>query len=238
MRKLNLSPQLQSWRNRSNSSQAGLTLVEGLVAILVVSAVTVSLTPAIFLAVATRVQNRRAEQAIQLAHGQIDQVRVLIEQGIQADTVTQLPFDVGESTDLTQIASPSSAFDKLQSTNFECSVYDRAPTQVPVESALPVDVNGDCEEDFFVQTFRANDQTVSDDGQEIPIIFDMGVRVYYKNARFGTLETEEASLQLTNGEGQQTSRPLAVLYTTLAQADRSQSLRKYRCMLGDEGSCD
>lgn len=241
MKHFKFEPQFRRWRKTSNTSEAGLTLVEGLVAILVVSAVTISITPAIFLAVATRVQNRRAEQAIQLAHGQIDQVRVLIEQGIQPDTVDRLPAQA-DGSDLSAVAAPSSAFGSLQSTNFECSNYDRNPSQVPVDSALPVDIDGDCEEDFFVQTFRGNEQTIEidteDSTSEIPIVFGMGVRVYYRNAEFGNLETQEASLTLTNGQGQQTRRPLAVLYTTLAQADRSQALQKYCEMLPGGSNCD
>ncbi|MDC0835923.1 type II secretion system protein [Geitlerinema sp. CS-897] len=241
MKNFKFDPRFQRWHNASNTSQAGLTLVEGLVAILVVSAVTISITPAIFLAVATRVQNRRAEQAIQLAHGQIDQVRVLIEQGIQPDTVDRLPALV-ESSDLSAVSAPSSAFGSLQSTNFECSNYDRNPTQVPVDSALPVDINGDCEEDFFVQTFRGDEQTIQVDSEDstaqVPVVFRMGVRVYYRNAEFGALETQEASLTLTTGQGQQTKRPLAVLHTTLAQADRSQALQKYCQMLPGGTNCD
>lgn len=78
---------------KSPSSDQGLTLIEGLVAILIISAVTTAITPMMFLSVATRVQNRRAEQAVQLAHGQIDQVRVLIDQGLNSEEVIerQLP---------------------------------------------------------------------------------------------------------------------------------------------------
>ena len=78
---------------------SGLTLIEGLVAILIVSAVTTAITPMMFLSVATRIQNRRSEQALQLAHGQIDQIRVLMEQGINDQTVIdrQLPPLAGEN---------------------------------------------------------------------------------------------------------------------------------------------
>jgi len=209
---------------------------------LITSAVTVAITPPIFLSAATRVQNRRAEQATQLANGQIDQVRVLMEKGItggEDGNIDQLPDDAG-SAGLEDVAAPSGVFDLLQSTNFECSAYDAdgAP-QVPASSALPVDINGDCEFDFYVQTFRINQQlsTVPEDGDEepVPIVFGMGVRVYYRNAEIdgGELSIEPASLTLTNGTGQQTKFPLAVLYTTLAQGDLDTSLDKYRCYLGE-----
>lgn len=217
---------------------SGLTLIEGLVAILIVSAVTVSLTPAIFLSVATRIQNRRAEQAVQLANGQIDQVRVLVEQGIaDEDDIEQLPSSA--SGNALDVPPPSSEFGSLQSTNYECSDYDRdgAPP-VPVDSALPVDVNGDCEVDFFVQSFRTGDVTAERDEVDVPIVFRMGVRVYYRNAQFGSLQADEASLVLTNGSGQQTQYPLAVLYTDMAQSDTSISRKYYQCFLEGDSECD
>ncbi len=79
---------------RKKDSERGLTLMEVLVAVLMVSAVLVAITPPIFLTVATRVQNRKAEQALQLANGEIDQVRVLVQEGITGRTkgsVNQLP---------------------------------------------------------------------------------------------------------------------------------------------------
>lgn len=217
--------------------------MEALVAILMVSAVMVSITPPIFLAVATRVQNRRAEQAVQLAHGEIDQIRVLVEGGINKENKEQLPADAG-NTDPTKVPPPGSAYGKLQSTNYAKSDYDKKPEQVPVNEARPVDVNGDGEVDFFVQTFIAKKQEVDRGGEKIPIIFNMGVRVYSYAVDFGNLKPDAdgsvkaASLQLTTGEGQQTDRPLAVLYTTLGQGDSSGALDKYRCLAGEGENCE
>jgi type II secretory pathway pseudopilin PulG len=223
-----------------------MTLIEGLVAILIVSAVTVLITPPMFLSVATRIQNQRAEQATQLATGQVDQVRVLMEQGITAGdpedggNVEQLPA-LAESGNLRDVPAPSSVFDSLQSTNYSCSEYDKANApQVPADSALKVDVNGDCEFDFYLQSFRVNEQESDSDPESgtegVPIVFGMGVRVYYRNAEIGGegVEVEPASLQLTSGQGQQTRFPLAVIYTSLAQGDLDSSLCKYRSYLGGE----
>ncbi|MGD1902531.1 MAG: hypothetical protein ACFB9N_09860 [Geitlerinemataceae cyanobacterium] len=231
-------------RARRRSPTSGITLIEGLVAILITSAVTVAITPPIFLSAATRVQNRRAEQATQLANGQIDQVRVLMEQGVQSGNageggnLDQLPENAGNGG-LESVPAPSSVFGLMQSTNFSCSTYDDggAP-QVPAAQALPVDINGDCELDFYVQSFRVNEQLSTVDaasGEEpVPIVFGMGVRVYYRNAEIegGELSIEPASLTLTNGTGQQTKFPLAVMYTSLAQGDLETSLPLYRCYLG------
>lgn len=229
-------------QQRITQSEQGLTLMEALVAILMVSAVMVAITPPIFLAVATRVQNSRAEQAIQLAHGEIDQVRVLVEQGITSENIEQLPASAG-STEATQVPQPSSPYADIQSTNSTCSDYDDDPQQVPVNQARLVDINSDCEPDFLVQTFRTNEQTISRDGVPVPLVFQMGVRVYSISAEnnLASLTPDEngnvkaASLQLTTGEGQQTERPLAVLYTALGQGDATGALKKYQCFSKREG---
>lgn len=224
--------------------EAGLTLIEGLVATLIVSAVIVGITPMMFLSVATRIQNRRAEQALQLAHGQIDQVRVLMEQGIHQgniDQITpQLPPTAGEAN-INEVGPPTSFVTSLMSTNSDCHEFENLGGVEPNE-AFPVDVNGNCEIDFYIQTFRTNQITVTteaaEDGPDVPLMFRMGVRVYYQNARsrLGDLETEPASLVMTTGEGQQTRRPLASLYTVMSQGDTKQSLEGYRNFLQDRDS--
>ena len=223
---------------KSPSSDQGLTLIEGLVAILIISAVTTAITPMMFLSVATRVQNRRAEQAIQLAHGQIDQVRVLIEQGLDSQDAidNHLPPLVPDVQSVRDVGPPTGEDGRLLSTNSSC------PNPLPDlgslgshQQAFAVDVSGDCETEFYVQIFRTNEVTATrpDTGLEVPIVFRIGVRVYYRNARpnFGDLETEEASLVMTTGEGQQTRRPLAALYSVMAQGDTRLSLERYRCFV-------
>lgn len=228
-----LNKQLYALIKRGQTSQQGLTLMESLVAIVMIAAVSVTITPPIFLSVATRVQNRKAEQALQLAHGQVDQVRVLVEQGVEDEK--QLPEDAGVDT-LSAVPAPTAAHDEIQSNNFECSDYDKNydpdnPTQLDANIALPVDIDGDCEEDFFVQMFRTNDRVIPGSGDDIPVLFRLGVRVYARNAEFGSLETEQAALKLTTGEGQQTIRPLAALYTDMGQSDTEGALRQYHELL-------
>jgi type II secretory pathway pseudopilin PulG len=216
-------------------SEWGLTLMESLVAILMISAVMVAITPPIFLAVATRVQNRRAEQAVQLAHGQIDQVRVLMEQGVANEK--QLPKKV--EGNIANVPALQNIHDDLQSTNFNCSTYDKNynpqnPTQLDGTTGLPTDINGDCNPDFLVQIFRTNDRTLPDN--DIPIVFLMGVRVYSIVAKdnIGNLKTSRASLQLTMGNGQQNQYPLSVMYTTLSRSDVSGSLDLYRSFKSED----
>jgi type II secretory pathway pseudopilin PulG len=57
------------------STQSGFTIIESLLAILIVTALLVAIAPVIALSVATRVQARRVEQATQAARTYIDGVR-------------------------------------------------------------------------------------------------------------------------------------------------------------------
>jgi type II secretory pathway pseudopilin PulG len=66
---------------RDKTQEAGLTIIESIMAILVLTVVLVAITPPLALIVATRVQNRRAEQAMHLAQSEVDHVRVLVELG-------------------------------------------------------------------------------------------------------------------------------------------------------------
>ncbi|WP_159783138.1 type IV pilus modification PilV family protein [Sodalinema gerasimenkoae] len=221
------------------SQDSGLTLIEGLVAILIVSAVIVGITPMMFLSVATRIQNRRAEQALQLAHGQIDQIRVLMEQGITDGNIEQiepqLPPLAGESN-INEVGPPTRVINSLMSTNSTCNDLTNLGQLTP-DAVFPVDVNGDCQSDFYMQTFRTNQinarMRANANTPDIPLIFRMGVRVYYRNARVGELETDQASLVMTSGEAQQTTHPLATLYTVMSQGDTNQSLEGYRNFLQD-----
>ncbi len=80
---LNLLERLRSTSNerlRSNSS-SGLTLIECLVAIIIVSLTVLAITPPILLATGTRVQSRRAEQANHIAQSEVDRLRLLVERG-------------------------------------------------------------------------------------------------------------------------------------------------------------
>ena len=68
-------------RSPETTSESGLTLIECIVAIVIIAVVGVAITPPLFLATAARVQTNRAEQAVQISQGEVDKVRVLVEQG-------------------------------------------------------------------------------------------------------------------------------------------------------------
>ena len=68
-----MKPQLK--RLSPPSTQSGFTIIESLLAILIVTALLVGIAPVITLSVATRLQARRVEQATQAARTYIDGVR-------------------------------------------------------------------------------------------------------------------------------------------------------------------
>ncbi|MCY7407880.1 MAG: hypothetical protein LH631_11005, partial [Alkalinema sp. CAN_BIN05] len=111
---------------------------------------------------------------------------------------------------------------------------------------LPVMTTTDCDKpDFLVQVFRnegictdglCSASTLSAD-QRLPVAFSVGVRVYSALATKATVfEKEKASLTGTTGTGQAGTRPLAVLYTTVAKSDSSTSLNSYRALCRSGGT--
>jgi hypothetical protein len=97
--------------------------------------------------------------------------------------------------------------------------------------ALEVDTNNDGQPDYLVQMFRDQGLRFNEGLAENQIaIFRMGIRVYSGLARdnLSNLSTNLASLNLTQGIGQQRVRPLAVLYTEVSVNDLRGSLPRYR----------
>jgi prepilin-type N-terminal cleavage/methylation domain-containing protein len=169
-----------SLRSRSGASDSGFTLIESLVAIIVISVTVVAISPPIFWAAATRVQNRRAEQALSIAQGSIDQVRGKIERG--GATARVLPVAV-TSVGRPNPPAPTATAQwedkaRMQASDSRCNTISRIKPGIeatettaavkpelnyPPDSAqyIPVDVDvypqgviPDCEPDFLVQIFR------------------------------------------------------------------------------------
>jgi len=207
-----------------NSPVAGLTLLECLVAMVIISVIVVAITPPIFLVTATRVQNRRAEQANQIAQAEMDRVRTLVERGVY--TAADLPADIGANLSAAPVAS--AVFGQLKSTNPASNTYLGAT--VPGNSLLPVDVDGDGRSDFLVQVYRTTGV-----GGAPPLAFQVGVRVYSDNPtlrqNLGSLNPalqQKTSLKMASGLGSQGIQPLAVLNSTLVRNDAQNSLPTYR----------
>jgi prepilin-type N-terminal cleavage/methylation domain-containing protein len=221
------------------AQNGGFTLIESLVAIIILSITVVSVLPPIFWATATRVQNRRAEQAVQLAQSEIDRVRVAVERS--SITPSQLPPKVGAALK-PNAPAPSSIIaqgTKLRSAIPGCNVDDgtqaTAVTQLILVDTDPEAPGQPCKPEFMIQTFRGTGKPL-DDGTTAPDGFVMGVRVYSIVASVdsgGTalnagISTQAGNLRTTNGLGTQRVRPLAVQYSTIVKSNTSGSLAIYR----------
>ncbi|MBI4779852.1 MAG: prepilin-type N-terminal cleavage/methylation domain-containing protein [Oscillatoriophycideae cyanobacterium NC_groundwater_1537_Pr4_S-0.65um_50_18] len=222
----------------------GLTLIECLVAVFVIGLTVTLITPPLFIAAATRAQNRRAEQALQIAQGEVDRFRVMVSRS--SHIVANLP-QAPYATTMRTFAPPngfvSGGLLKTTSNNCPTSVVRYDDRALAPDKALKVDVDGDCAADFFMQVFRTEGTVTQDQisrnavaSQRKPSDFVLGVRVYSILAdgtrpgnSWGNLENpvQQASLQMTNGEGSQRKRPLAVIYTPFSWSDQSNTLCDY-----------
>jgi prepilin-type N-terminal cleavage/methylation domain-containing protein len=209
--------------SQSSTRQTGLTLLECLVAIAVIAASISVITPAVVLAVATRVQNQRADQAFQLAQAEVDRIKLIVERG--GSYTLNIPTAPANISTAAQFPAGVNAPEILNATTFS-TTYN---------AARPVDVNDDGVDDFGVQIFRTVGSTVG----TRPVAFDLGVRVYradvIDNKPATALTTTQAALTFTSGEGQSGSRPLAVIYTNIVKSDADRSLCDYNTYLNSTG---
>ncbi len=210
--------------SRLNTQDAGLTLIECLVAIVVIAITVAAMGPMMVFSVATRVQNQKTEQALQLAQGEIDKVRRVVEQG----------GDYGQRlSNLSLVTAPASISTPAVVAAPTAAFISTTATATAITQARKIDTDGDGNSDFAIQLFRTQgvelpSQTVGVTAST-PVVFNIGVRVYDARAEsnLSSLLTSTASLTFTSGEGSRGRRPLAVLYGQIAQGDRDASLCQY-----------
>ena len=210
----------------AKETQAGLTLIECLVAISVIAASMGVIAPVTVLAVATRVQNQRAEQAVHIARAEVDRVRLIVERDKNYKAKLNEIVALSAETSLNDVLPPDTA--------------SNSPS-MPLATSVARKVKGN--EGFSVQVFRStNANGLAADGT--PLAFKLGVRVYRTKAiddySVSQLSKEPASLTMTSGEGSATTRPLAVLETTVVKSDEKKSLCDYRKYSGNDmtiGAC-
>lgn len=217
---------LQQGTRHLASQDDGLTLIETLVAIVVIALTLGAITPALVIAVATRVQSQRAEQALAVAQGEIDQVRLIVEQGNYEDI--DLPQSVPSLSDSTPATMdpPNPGAIESAATAYE----DLLPTETRA-----VDVDGDGNSDFGVQVYRTAGVSLGSK----PVAFGLGVRVYdiqaLDSTSTNTLETDPSRLGITGGEGQRGRRPLAALYTSVVRGEDTEAYCKYFDLISSPG---
>jgi len=208
--------------SKDSESQTGISLLEALVAIILITIVVSVITPPIFLAVATRVNNRRTEQALQLAQAEIERVRLLMNStDTQAEIADLLPEAAAVAADdIASVAAPTALCNDIP----PCGVGQLASA----EPQLPAD-----DQRFYVQSFRDRGAISSDN--EV-LAFRMGVRIYSVDVadNLGGLDAETKPL-FTSGTGYRSSSPLAVMYTELNRGgSRQGTLNGLRIYTGGE----
>ncbi len=161
------------------SSQEGFTILESLMALIVVSVLLAAIAPVIALAVATRVQSRQVELAGQAARTYID--------GVRTGSITA----PGATTSTLQgYAAPTASGTLTCTANNYCT----APTGTSLY-CLDFDNSGSCETtsltDMVVQAFRYNSASSNASSG-----YTLGIRVYRANA-FGL----NATLSRNNATG-------------------------------------
>lgn len=220
--KLSLPLLIQSQLKKKRSSERGLTLVESLAAMVISTVILTTLAPPLLFSAATRVQSRKFEQAQSILNQEFDRVRATLarEQGIAQSK---------EAGNLPPASSTSPLSDTQAPTNL---VSDRASVDT-TGKALEVDVDGDGENDFFVQLMRSEGIRFNAGSSRNQLAaFEMGIRVYDIAARdnltAGNLNTEQASLNVTKDLGQRLTNPLAVGYTIIRRSDQDLSLQETR----------
>ncbi|MDJ0714966.1 MAG: type II secretion system protein [Prochloraceae cyanobacterium] len=205
---------LKNQRTSQKNSDRGFSLLEVLIGMLIISIAVTAITPTLLLGAATRIQNRRAEQAFNIAREQVQQIKILLDNGptenqTASEWNNQLPpqASITNKDDIKEVNAPGSTC----STNCNADQFLKKG-------------------DFLIQTFR-NPGVQDGDGRITA--FKMGVRVYYISAENqNNLETTKARLTLTSGEGTNLQQfPLAVIYTELSLSDSPDALDEYRTLL-------
>ncbi|PMB49755.1 prepilin-type cleavage/methylation domain-containing protein [Fischerella thermalis CCMEE 5201] len=200
----------------SCSNQDGFTIVESLVAIIVVGILLAAIAPVLSLSVATRVQSRRVELATQAARSYIDGVRT---QRISA------PAGSATTTTLSAFDAPTTGSSFNCTANSYCTTTSTSTTPPTNLYCVDFDSTGSCEStsitDMVVQAFRPNNNNATTG-------YALGVRVYRADAFKGnttllknTSTTKITQNPFTGGAGQRTA-PLVEM-----TADISDIVPKY-----------
>lgn len=159
-------------QQQSLSNQSGFTIIESLVAIIVVGILMTAIAPTIVLSVATRVQARRVELSADAAQSYID--------GVRSGTTNPPPLPTNKTEQ--QLKSYDfSQYDAPRQGNLTCTANNYCTSPQTNLYCIDGDGDGSCSntnsKDMIVQAFRYNKSSIDpEDG------FSLGVRVYRADA--------------------------------------------------------
>lgn len=212
---------LDSQPSQSQNRQAGFTIIESLVAIIVVAILMSAIAPAIVFSVATRVQARRVELATQAARSYLDGIRTgaIAPPEAKAQLTTTNYF-------LNSVSAPTSGSLNCPTGNAYCTT----PAEV-----YCVDLDGggcttDSFKDFVIQGFRGYLTATTDDPADG---YRLGLRVYradgFKDS--GSLLKNSTQSPVTAGMGKRKA-PLVEMTTQISTSGTS-----YRDLCTRLGGC-
>jgi prepilin-type N-terminal cleavage/methylation domain-containing protein len=157
------------------SSQAGFTIVESLLAIILVSILLAAIAPVLVLATANRVQAKRVELATNAAKAYVD--------GVRAGTI-DVSDVLNSNRELAEIGPPNSAGRLTCQANKDCDV----PAPRPNYKLFCVDGEGDgaCTnnslKDMLVQVSAYQQTSTTSTSTNPNSGFQLGIRVYRADA--------------------------------------------------------
>ncbi|MEG3887025.1 hormogonium polysaccharide secretion pseudopilin HpsB [Microcoleus sp. herbarium19] len=177
----------QQQQNLPQSQDGGYTIIESLVAMIVVSVLMIAIAPVMAFSVATRVQARRMELATQAARGYID--------GLRTGAIKPLMDNKDTST------PPASAPAPTVAANLYCVDLDENPG-----------CTNNSNKDFLIQGAWRNPTNPTD---PTTTGYELTVRVYRGDAfsAAGTMETQQQSVA-NSGLGNPKA-PLVVMKTQI-----------------------
>ncbi|MDM9582761.1 hormogonium polysaccharide secretion pseudopilin HpsB [Nostoc sp. GT001] len=194
----------------AQSNESGFTIIESLVAILVVAILLVAIAPVLVMSTATRVQAKRVELATGAAKAFID--------AIKSKTISDPTITVTLTASTSRNVSSSSSDYLLSSTS-----APTASTGLYCFNKNGSLANPNCTSDlFYIQAIRvAVTDSDADKGQG----YRLGVRVYRSDAEFGTLtsgSSGKTAATFTGGLGDRKA-PLVEMTTEIVRGQSSYS---------------
>jgi len=191
------------------SSQAGFTIIESLLAIIIVTILMVALGPVIVMSVAARVQAKRVERASNATRTYLDAVRSGAIPATKIEVGTAFTSNAGTTPFLKNLAPPTSAnfpmdsdWSKSKDSGFYCVDLDRTPGCSKGSST-----------DLVIQAFRTKGNP--NEG------YRLGVRVYRADAfRGGTIQTDKEQAALKGNLGNRLA-PVDILITDIPPTEKS-----------------
>jgi prepilin-type N-terminal cleavage/methylation domain-containing protein len=199
-------------QNLSQSRDGGYTIIESLVAMIVVSVLMIAIAPVMAFSVATRVQARRVELATQAATAYINALRVGAIKNDKDDS-TKPEFPVKDES-----VPPGIAL---------------APTNLSDLYCVDLDGIAGCtsHKDFLIQGAWRNPTNPTD---PTTTGYELTVRVYRGDASVGTMTTEQQSVA-NSGLGDPKA-PLVVMKTQIPPTTQGSS-SAYRSLCARTAGC-